>query len=161
MNLRRALFSCAVVVSFWCGPRAGAALVDLELAVTPLSGAFHYDATIRNNGLIDLTLVSILDAPIADPLIDPSLSAPAGFVALYDSTLGIIDFLEDTTLFGAGQTVSGFSFNSSVMPGSFYTTFRRSISMAPVSPAQSRLQTRLEPFPIQGPLSPWALSPSR
>jgi hypothetical protein len=123
-KLRNILLSCAVVVISWSSPRALAALVDLELVITPLIGSFQYDVTVRNNSLVDLALVTIIDAPIADPLIDPSLTAPVGFLALYDSGLGFIDFLEDTSTFGAGQTVTGFRFNSGFLPGpSRYTTF--------------------------------------
>jgi hypothetical protein len=122
-KLRHGLMACAITFGAWLSPRAGAALVDLEMLVTPLGGSYQYDVTIRNNSLVDLTLVSIVNAPIGDPLINPSLIAPAGFVALYDSGLGIIDFLEGASVFGVGQTIGGFRFVSSVLPGPSLTLF--------------------------------------
>ncbi len=73
--------------------------------------------------MVDFTLVSILNAPKNEPLIGTSLTAPAGFLALYDSGLGIIDFLEASSIFGAGATVSGFSFRSSTLAGTLFTQF--------------------------------------
>ncbi len=98
--------------------------MDLNLIVTPSGGVFQYNATVTNNSMVDLTLVSIVDAPKAEPLIGTSLKAPAGFIALYDSGLGIIDFLEASSVFAAGTTVGGFSFSSATLAGTmFFTKF--------------------------------------
>lgn len=96
--------------------------------VTPLSGSYRYEFTITNTLLTspddDVVVISIVDAPMGDPLIGPSLETPPGFLALYDSGLGIVDFLEDTSNFAAGTTTSGFRFESLAAPGSgFFSTF--------------------------------------
>jgi len=93
------------------------AVLTVDATVTPLVGSFLYEISITNTGPEDIVIVSIVDAPIGDPLIDPSLMFPAGFFASYDGGVGIVDFLEDTSLFAAGTTTSGFSFESSAAPG--------------------------------------------
>lgn len=95
----------------------------LDAEVTPLAGAFRYDLTFRNQTAEDVAIVSILDAPLADPLIGPSLTTPPGFLASYDDGLGFIDFLEDTLLFGAGEVVGGFSFDSLAGPDASFSAF--------------------------------------
>src|SRR5262249_10049296 len=50
-----------------------------------------------------------------DPLSIQNLTAPAGFQAVYDPGLGLLTFLEDSTLFGPAP-VSGFAFDSPVAP---------------------------------------------
>jgi len=123
-RIRNHLILGAILCASWFSPQAAAALVDLELLVTPSGGLFQYSATVRNNSLVDLSLVSIVDAPIAEPLIGTSVTAPAGFLALYDSGLGIIDFVEGVSVFGAGATVSGFSFTSATLADTmFFTQF--------------------------------------
>jgi len=85
----------------------------VEATVLPLGGGvFHYDFSITNDEAEDVSIVSIVDAPLADPLIDPSLATPAGFLGSYDGGLGFVDFFEDTELFGVGTTKGPFSFNS-------------------------------------------------
>lgn len=91
--------------------------------VTDLSGSFQYDFTIENPGPDDIGIVSISNAPLGDLLIDATLTSPAGFLASYDSGLGIVDFLEDTVSFFAGTTVSGFSFQSLSGSSRNFSTF--------------------------------------
>jgi hypothetical protein len=69
------------------------------------------------------SLVSIVDAPLGDPLIDPSLTAPAGFLGSYDSGLGIIDFIEFTEFFAAGMSIGGFSFETLAGPIGAFSMF--------------------------------------
>lgn len=90
--------------------------------ITPGGGSFHYDLSVENTGPEDFAIVS-LDAPVGDPLIAPSLTAPAGFLASYDGGFGFLDFLEDTDFFAAGTTTSGFSFDALAGPGDAFTTF--------------------------------------
>jgi len=99
------------------------AALNVSAVVSPAGGGlFHYVFTIQNTGPDDVAIVSV-DAPVNDLYIDPSLSAPAGFIASYDPGLGFVDFLEDTDLFAAGTIVDGFAFDSSSGPadGSFQT----------------------------------------
>ena len=102
---------------------ATAAHADITVSstVTPLGGSFRYEFSITNSMLVspdqDVVIVSITNAPLADPLIGPTLTAPADFVASYDPGLGIVDFLEATSNFGVGTTTGGFSFESQAAPG--------------------------------------------
>lgn len=96
---------------------------EVDLSVTPSSGVFNYALTARNTGLVDVTLLSLVDAPPGDALINSSLFTPPGFLGLYDSGLGIIDFLEDTSLFAAGTTIGGFGFSSLSGTGTYFTRF--------------------------------------
>lgn len=80
--------------------------------MTPQAGSFLYDISITNTESEDLAFVSFSDAPAGDPLIEPSLIVPIGFLASYDSILQFLDFLGDTEVFPAGGTVDGFRFQS-------------------------------------------------
>jgi hypothetical protein len=96
----------------------------MDMVVTPLAGSFRYDVSITNDEVVDLALVTITDAPLADPLIDPTLTTPPGFLGSYDGGLGFVDFIEGATdNFGAGTTVGGFSFESLSDTGVFFTMF--------------------------------------
>lgn len=101
---------------------AVSAQTSVDILVTPLGGSFRYEVTIGNAGTDDLALVSLIDAPLGDPLIDPTLIAPAGFLASYDSGLGFVDFLEDSNSFAAGTSVGGFRFESLAGP-TYFTMF--------------------------------------
>ena len=80
--------------------------------VTPLGGSYRYEASVHNPDLEDYFLVSFTDAPLADPLIDASLTTPAGFVGNYDEGLGVVDLLSDVESFAPGTTSGPFSFES-------------------------------------------------
>lgn len=85
----------------------------VSLTSTPLGGGvFSYQYSIANSGPEDLAVVSITDAALGDPLIGATLQTPAGFLGSYDPGLGIVDFLSDTSVFGAGTILSGFGFMS-------------------------------------------------
>jgi len=102
---------------------AGGAVV-VDATVSPVGGGiFHYDVAITNSEAEDLVLVSLLHGPLSDPYIEPSLTAPAGFLTSYDDGLGIVDFLADSALFNAGSTTSGFSFNSVAAPMTAFGDF--------------------------------------
>ena len=96
--------------------------VVIDASVTPLGGSFRYDIAVTNNESEDLAIVSFADAPGADPLIEPSLYVPLGFVASYDGVLGFLDFLSDTAAFPPGVRVGGFRFESLSGPGQFFNT---------------------------------------
>ena len=95
----------------------------LNGTVTSLTGSYRYDVSVQNTGPEDYVIVSIPDAPLADPLIDPSLAGPAGFLTAYDDGLGFVDFLENTDLFAAGSVSGPFSFESLAGPGQAFSTF--------------------------------------
>lgn len=96
--------------------------VVVDASVTPLGGSFRYDISVTNNESEDLAIVSFADAPGADPLIEPSLLVPLGFVGSYDGVLGFLDFLANTASFPAGGRVGGFRFESLHGPGQFFST---------------------------------------
>lgn len=95
-----------------------AAMVIVEAAVSSQDDAFRYDFTVVNEALDDLLVVSTFDAPLDDPLIHASASAPDGFFVSYDPFLGIVDLLADAELFAAGSIVGVFTFLSRTAPDS-------------------------------------------
>ena len=100
-----------------------AALI-VNTTVTPINNdLFNYDFSITNNDLEDVSIVSIVDAPFGDLNIDPTLVAPAGFIASYDLGLGIVDFLEDTDVFAIGTTRVGFTLTSAFGPVGNFMAF--------------------------------------
>lgn len=104
-------------------PSAAALSVDV-LATLQGDGSYLYDVSIVNDGATDVILVSIVDAPVGDATIAATLTAPAGHIASYDGGFGIVDFLEDTSVFAAGTTTPGFSFRSQSAPGpGIFATF--------------------------------------
>lgn len=116
---RAVVLALALVAGLW---RAGdaSATVMVEATVTPLAGGvFHYDLAVVNASILDLFLVTIVDMPLADPLIDGTLTSPAGFLASYDGGLGFLDLLGDITAeFPLGRT-EPFAFDSLAGPASF------------------------------------------
>jgi hypothetical protein len=102
--------------------------IAVNMTATPLGGGLsQYEFSIANTGPEDVPIVSITDAPVDDPFIGVTLEAPPGFLALYDPgiglTFGFVDFLEDTALFAAGTTTSGFRFQSAAGPPDYLTRF--------------------------------------
>jgi len=97
------------------------AIPIVNLDVTQSGANYHYEVSIDNGEAVDLILVSLFNTPLSDALITASLTAPAGFLASYDSGLGIIDFLGNTSDFLPGTITSGFSFDSVFAPAGFFT----------------------------------------
>jgi hypothetical protein len=87
--------------------------ITLDAVVTRLPDGVRYDLVVNNSTLEDLVLISLLDGPLGDDRIGLTLSVPPGFLANYDSGLGIVDFLGDSEVFGAGTLLKGFSFETS------------------------------------------------
>ena len=117
-------WALAIGLCISLAPWPSMASVVVDATVTPAGGgAFHYEISVTNTEIEDLALVSIVDAPLNDPLIDPSLDAPSGFLANYDDGLGIVDFLENTDSFASGTTTSGFSFDSLSSPPDSFAHF--------------------------------------
>lgn len=100
------------------------AFARADVTVTPTvsfdNGLYHYDYTVANNSADELAILTLTTLPGADTI--QNLMAPDGFLADYDSGLGLVSFLEgDTGTFDPGSSVSGFSFDSPFQPGG--TTF--------------------------------------
>jgi len=114
---------CLVLVGLAAVSEPAWSQVKVDAIVTPLVGSFRYDISVHNNAAEDLAIVSLVDAPLADPLIDLTLAAPVGFLASYDDGLGFVDFLGDADVFAAGATVGGFGFESLTAPGAYFASF--------------------------------------
>jgi hypothetical protein len=104
------------------------AVPTVNMTVSPLAGGiFQYQFSVSNSGPDDLAIVTIIDAPLADSLISSTLVHPTGFLASYDPgvglTFGLVDFLEDTSPFQVGTTVSGFGFQSGAAPAAHFNSF--------------------------------------
>jgi hypothetical protein len=113
----------AAVLGFVLVTPLSQAQITLDAVVTLFPDAVRYDLTVHNPTSEDLVLISLLDGPMGDARIGTSLSAPPGFLGNYDPGLGIVDFLGDTEVFGAGSTLTGFGFETSPMAGLGFGTF--------------------------------------
>jgi hypothetical protein len=132
------------------GMSLNAASLSLFGTVTSLGGSFFYELQIANAGPDDFAIVSIIDAPTADPLIAGSLTTPAGFLGSYDGGVGFIDFLEDTDLFAAGTTTSGFSFESLAGPVGAFAAFEGLTTQGGFTTGGITWATRSIPEPPEG-----------
>ena len=77
------------------------------------NGLYHYDYSITNTSADDLFDVDIQVMPGAGVV--TNVSAPVGFMTAYDSGLGLVSYLEDTSLFTAAP-LSGFTYDSGLAP---------------------------------------------
>ncbi len=105
---------------------ATAASVTVNPTVTPISGGYNYSYTISET-ITDATTddVFLIDIPVApDPAAVTNLMAPAGFTTAFDSGLGLVSFLENTSFFSSTPE-GGFSFDSTYKPGT--VTFEASV----------------------------------
>jgi hypothetical protein len=95
------------------------AQLDLTPSVTFANGLYTYDYTIANSSAEDLALVNVNVSPGHFTALN--LSVPMGFQGVYDENLGIVTFLSDAEVFGAGTSLGGFRFDSIYAPSA--TTF--------------------------------------
>jgi hypothetical protein len=101
---------------------AAASTVVVSPTVTPIAGGYEYAYTITNNTPDD---PFIIDIPVlADPSAIFDLTAPSGFTSAFDSGLGLVSFLEDSSNF-TSTPQSGFSFDSAFAPGA--VTFQATV----------------------------------
>jgi hypothetical protein len=96
-------------------PGTARAQITVDPTITFLGGLFHYEYAVTNNEPEDLVLVTLEGIPL-DPGAILNLTAPTGFLASFDSGLGLVDFISDTDVFAFLTTVSGFSFDSPFSP---------------------------------------------
>jgi hypothetical protein len=101
-----------------CAVAAHAGTITVTPSVTTAGSLFHYSYTVTNGTGNDMAVLDIAVIPGAGTI--QGLATPSGFVSAYDSVLGLVSFLEDSSFFGPSP-VSGFTFNSRFGPGS--TTF--------------------------------------
>jgi hypothetical protein len=95
------------------------AQIDFTPSVTFVNGLYTYDYTVANNSAEDLALINLNVTPGDQTAFN--LSVPTGFQGVYDSGLGIVTFLSDAEVFGAGTALGGFRFDSIYAPSA--TTF--------------------------------------
>ena len=93
-----------------------AADVVVEAQVTAVGGEFLYSYMVTNNTDMELVIITI-EVP-SDPTAVMNLSAPTGFSASFDSGLGVVDFVMDTSMFSGMSTVGSFTFESPFGAGS-------------------------------------------
>ena len=89
--------------------------VVVEAQVTAINGGFLYSYMVTNNTDRELVIISI-EVP-SDPAAVANLTAPAGFAASFDSGLGVVDFVMDTSTFSGMSTVGSFTLESPLGAG--------------------------------------------
>jgi hypothetical protein len=93
------------------------AQLTLQPTVSFLSGTFQYSYQVANPTATDVSIVTLSGLfPASDAVF--GLTAPAGFLALFDPGLSLLSFFEDTQSFAAGQTSDAFTFSSIYAPTS-------------------------------------------
>lgn len=100
--VRSLLFSVIGVAAF-AGPLTVTPVVTLN------GSSYRYNYTVTNATGFELAVLDI-SVPRGASTIQ-NLAAPAGFSKQYDSVLGLVSFLEATSMFGA-TPISGFTFDS-------------------------------------------------
>lgn len=100
---------CAIAL-----PRLASSQVVVTPTVTNVGALFHYNFTITNGTVFDLSLITIDVLASADAV--RNLTTPDGFTAFFDPNFGTVDFSEVTNGFAAGSSLSGFQFDSPVAP---------------------------------------------
>jgi hypothetical protein len=90
------------------------AQVDVTPTVSFANGVYSYNYSVANSSAEDLALVNINVTPGLFTI--QNLLTPAGFQSVYDTNLGIVTFLSDANVFGAGTTLDGFTFDSPYAP---------------------------------------------
>ena len=93
---------------------AGATTVTVTPTVTHVGSLYKYAYSIVNDTPDDSFLIDIPVPKDPDAVLD--LTAPAGFETAFDSGLGLVSFLENTSMFGS-TPAAGFSFESPDAPG--------------------------------------------
>ena len=124
--------------------------------VTPIAGGYEYSYTITNNTPDDPFLI---DIPVpTDPTAISGLTAPAGFTSAFDSGLGLVSFLEDSSNFTATPE-SGFSFDSPDAPGA--VSFQATVLSSTTGGIYTISGPTIAPTPTPEPayLSLWLLLP--
>ncbi len=146
MNRSRSCFPAVLAASLL--PLTTDAAVLVSGTVRPSGGAFHYEISIANTGPEDVALVTFTDAPLGDPLIGPSLSAPAGYVASYDGGQGFLDFLGLASDLLGGTQAGPFRFDSLAGPGTAFGAFE-STDVAGL-PSRGTVDLTVIPEPVLG-----------
>ena len=130
------------------------AQVVISPTVTAIGGAlFHYNYTITNTSATDdLFDVSIHVIPAIGSV--QNLVTPAGFKSAFDSGLGLVDFVEDSSFFTTGTPITGFGFDSKFAPGTGVFDANFLTAAGSINTVSGRTLTPVGP-PVPEP-GPWA-----
>jgi hypothetical protein len=111
----RGWISALYLFAFSAVMQAGS--ITVTPTVTPDGALYEYDYSVINNSGEDLEVLDIAVTPGTAIL---NLTAAPGFDDAYDPILGLVSFLENTSVFGQ-TAISGFIFDSPLAPSA--TTF--------------------------------------
>lgn len=132
---------------------ASADSVVVTPTVTPIAGGFQYSYTITNNTPDD---PFVIDIPVpADPSAIFDLTAPSGFESAFDSGLGLVSFVEDSSNF-TSTPQSGFFFDSPDAPGS--VMFQATVLSSTTGGLYTISGPTLAPVPEPAYISLWFLT---
>lgn len=108
--IKRSLVTALLVCAAGLATAHAQSLV-VQSNVTFNGSTYHYDYTVNNQTATDISSVTLAGLP-TDASAVQNLTAPATFVAFFDSGLGLLSFQEGSAAFVAGSSVSGFGFDS-------------------------------------------------
>ncbi len=114
-----ALVITVMMAGMWMSQASRADLV-LTPNITSSGGVYTYDYNIMNDTSSDLALVNLY-VPMGQDQIW-NVMTPSGFQGVYDSGLGIVTFLSDSSTISSGFQGDGFSFQSNDAPGTINTS---------------------------------------
>lgn len=109
----------AFIAGMWMSQAARAELL-LTPTITSSNGVYTYDYSIMNQTSSDLALVNLYVPTGVDQIWN--LMAPTGFLGAYDTGLGIVTFLSDSSTLSSGFNGDGFSFQTNDAPGIINTS---------------------------------------
>ncbi len=118
---QKAVFSVGPLLAVCALALTTSARADVSVSETITSAPgslFQYNYTVANNTPDDIFILTLGNLPTGPNAVQ-NLAYPAGFQATYDSGLNLVSFLPDlgsSSVFAAGTTLSGFSFQSPYKP---------------------------------------------
>ena len=112
-RIRFASFGLLAVIAGIAFASSAQAQLIVTPTITPIGSQFHYNYSVTNNTPNDIFDVDVSVRPGAGVL--TNLVAPTGFQIAYDSGLGLVSFLEDTSTFSSSPT-TGVMFDSYLPP---------------------------------------------
>ena len=118
MTHRRQLFSLGAFGAACALALPAQAQVSVSETLTRAGSLFQYNYVVANNTPDDIFILTLGNLPVGPNAVQ-NLAFPAGFQATYDSGLNLVSFLPDlgsNSVFGAGITTGGFSFQSPYLP---------------------------------------------
>ena len=107
-------FARSLIFSLISCTAAFAGTITAVPTLTMNGALFHYNYTITNTTGNELTVLDIAVSKGASTI--QNLAVPAGFSKAFDSVLGLVSFLENSSTFGS-VPISGFVFDSPIAPG--------------------------------------------